>query len=91
MDLNVQNRKSSGTGHGWTGGQIVLWNCTVRRAIVQNPPGPHLNWAIGTVGDVTAASRYGDQPPGVFESTGTHVAEIPSLFEAQLRDRLGRR
>jgi hypothetical protein len=90
MDLNVQNRKSSGSGHGWAGAQILLWNCTVRRAILQNPPGPHLNWAVGTVGQVTNESRYGNQPLGVVESTGAHIQAIPSLFEAQLTDRLRR-
>jgi len=91
MDLNVQNRKSSGSGHGWAGSQIVLWNCTVRRAIVQNPPGPYLNWAIGTVGEVTHESRYGNQPLAVVESTGAPIRAIPSLFEAQLAERLRRR
>ncbi len=90
MDLNVINRTSSGTGHGWTGAQIVLWNCTVRRALVQDPPGPFTNWAIGTVGEVGHVSRYSTEAPAVFESNGTPIADLPSLFEAQRRDRRAR-
>jgi hypothetical protein len=42
------------------------------------------------VGEVTHESRYGNQPLGVVESTGAHIQAIPSLFEAQLADRLRR-
>jgi hypothetical protein len=88
MDLNVINRTSSGTGHGWTGAQNLLWNCTVRRALVQDPPGPFTNWAIGTIGEVGHDSRYSREAPAWFESTGTPIGEIPSLYRAQLQARL---
>ena len=88
MDINVQNRKASGTGHGWAGGQIMLWNCTSRRTILQNPPG-HISWAIGHTGTITNVGQYATEPLGVVQSQGTRITAIPSLYLAQLNDRLG--
>jgi hypothetical protein len=88
MDINVQNRKASGTGHGWAGAQIVLWNCTDRKTILQNPPG-HISWAIGHTGTITNVGQYATEPLGVVQSHGTKITAIPSLFLAQLSDRLG--
>jgi hypothetical protein len=90
MDLNVQNRRSSGSGHGWAGAQNLLWNCRARNMIVQNPPAPFTNWAIGCTGNITNLSRYATEPLGFVESKGTPIRAIPSLFEAQLKDRLKR-
>ncbi len=88
MDINVQNRRASGTGHGWAGGQIMLWNCTSRRTILQNPPG-HISWAIGHTGTITNVGQYATEPLGVVQSQGTRITAIPSLYLAQLNDRLG--
>jgi hypothetical protein len=86
---DVQNRLDSGSGHGWSGGQIMFWNCTASKMIVQDPPGDQRNWAIGckspvitNIGDWTPESR------GIVESQGTFIAAIPSLFQAQLNERL---
>ena len=76
-ELNV--RIHAGTGHGWTGANQVLWNCTARRIICQQPPTAQ-NWAIGCV----ARSRSGD---AYWESFGRHV-QPRSLYLAQLRERL---
>ncbi|NDP26124.1 MAG: T9SS type A sorting domain-containing protein [Flavobacterium sp.] len=88
---DVQNRLDLGSGHGWSGGQIMFWNCTAGKMIVQDPPGDERNWAIGckspvitNVGDVTSAELQ-----GVTESQGTFIVAIPSLFQAQLSERLG--
>jgi hypothetical protein len=88
---DVQNRLDLGSGHGWSGGQIMFWNCTAGKMIVQDPPGDERNWAIGckspiitNVGDVTSAELQ-----GITESQGTFIAAIPSLFQAQLSERLG--
>jgi hypothetical protein len=86
-DLDVQNRKASGTGHGWAGSQCVLWNLTGRKFVVQQAP-RHYNWAIGCKGVVTDDGNWHDGDPGVWESTGRFVTP-QSLYEKQLQDRLG--
>ncbi len=84
----VQNRTNSGTGHGWAGAQIMFWNCEGNRLILQDPEGDHTNWCIGYLGWVTGIGDLVTEPLGIVESTGTHIAAIPSLFMAQLNDRL---
>lgn len=83
---NVQNRKQSGSGHGWAGAQTLFWNCTANKFIVQQPP-QHFNWAIGCKGTVTATGDYHTGDPGIWESTGNFVPP-QSLYEKQLQDRL---
>ena len=36
--LQAINRGNSGSGHGWSGAQIVFWNCDAPVIIVQKPP-----------------------------------------------------
>jgi hypothetical protein len=85
-ELRVRNRKASGSGHGWVGAQIMLWNCRGGNIVVQDPQGPFTNWAIGCTGTVGAGND--GEPAGVIESSGTAIAAIPSLYLAQLNDRL---
>jgi hypothetical protein len=76
-----------GTGHGWTGGRIVCWNCKAGFLICQAPP-TSMNYMIGCIGP-----RHGGQyrrRDGHWESHGRHV-EPRSLYLAQLRDRLGQK
>jgi hypothetical protein len=89
QNLNVQNRLASGTGHGWAGSQIMLWNCTSNKTILQNPAGPHINWAIGHTGQITNVGQWITTTLGFVESQGNRIAAIPSLFLAQLSERLG--
>ncbi len=90
MDINVQNRRNSGGGHGWAGAQIMIWNSKSRKTILQSPPAPFESWAIGHIGQVTKDGQYStSERLGVVESQGTHIAAIPSLYLAQLNDRLG--
>lgn len=84
--LNLENRRSSGTGHGWAGAQNMLWNCTAATSTVQSPPG-HVNWSVGTKGNVTGVG-YFYTGQGYMESTGTFVAP-QSLYDRQLCERLG--
>ncbi len=77
--LNLVNRGTAGSGHGWTIGWGVLWNSTAANLNVQKPPGS-MNWAIGSKG-----RQAGD---GTFESLGAPVAP-GSLYLAQLCERLG--
>lgn len=86
---DVQNRLDSGSGHGWSGGQIMFWNCTAGKMIVQDPPGDERNWAIGCKStEITNVGDWTTELLGTIESKGTFIAAIPSLFQAQLNERL---
>ena len=45
--FSLSNRGRYGTGHGWAGAQMVLWNCRTQVAIVMAPP-TAMNFSIGT-------------------------------------------
>jgi hypothetical protein len=80
--IHVQNRKASGSGHGWSGAQIMFWNCYAYKGDieVESPPTAK-NWGIGCIGPKQTSGGY-------WESWGTHV--LPrSLYLQQLEDRLG--
>ncbi len=89
--IDLMNRGEMGSGHGWTIGWSVAWNCVARTFEIQQPPGAE-NWAIGCQGEaITGAMPFGNAPllpMGTFESLGTPVAPA-SLYLAQLRERLG--
>ena len=76
-DLIVTYR---GKGPGWTGANQVFWNCRAETIRCDAPP-TALNLAVGCA----AHHRLGD---GHWEF-GRVPAEPPSLYRAQLRDRLG--
>jgi hypothetical protein len=87
---DVQNRLDSGSGHGWSGGQIMFWNCTAGEMIVQDPPGDQRNWAIGCKSPtITNVGGWTTESLGVIESQGTFITAIPSLFQKQLNERVG--
>ena len=87
--MDVQNRLDMGSGHGWAGGQIMFWNCNAARMVIQDPPGDEINWSIGCVcPDITGVGDATTEPIGVIQSQGTHISAIPSLYIAQLNDRL---
>lgn len=86
--INIQNRTTSGTGHGWAGAQILFWNCDGTQMVIQDPPGDDRNWAIGcNIKEITNISMT-IAPLGLVESKGIHISAIPSLFKAQLKERL---
>jgi hypothetical protein len=91
--MDFRNRGSMGSGHGWTMGWGVAWNCEAKDYMIQNPPGA-MNWMIGCIGENKAAPRpFGKEPmlpKGIEDSTGKHV-EPQSLYLAQLKARLGER
>ena len=76
------NRNTAGSGHGWAIGWAVAWNCTAKTLEVQQPPGA-MNWCIGCTGELKKGSS-----PASFSSQGATVSP-PSLYLAQLRERLG--
>jgi len=89
--IDFMNRGIAGSGHGWTMGWAVAWNCIAKTYVIQNPPGA-VNWAIGCIGKREQTARLFDSQPvlpdGNFDSHGFPV-EIPSLYLAQLTERLG--
>ena len=89
--IDFMNRGEMGSGHGWTIGWAVAWNCTARRFINQNPPGA-VNWVIGSKGtrEQTAVPfhKLPLLPDGMYDSHGTPVAPL-SLYLTQLAERLG--
>jgi len=91
-EIEMRNRGSMGSGHGWTMGWGVIWNCTAKDFILQNPPGA-VNWMIGCVGQKQTAARPFDKEPklagGTVDSMGSPVGP-KSLYLTQLEERLGK-
>jgi hypothetical protein len=87
-EIRVQDRQWAGSGHGWAGAQQVLWNCTGKTIVVQQPPTAQ-NYAIGCIGEFVAGDWNKQAKPGVIDSAGQHVTPR-SLYLAQLEARLGR-
>lgn len=89
--IELRNRGSMGSGHGWSMGWGVIWNCVAKDYLVQDPPGAR-NWIIGSTGQRKAAPRpFGtgpELPGGTDDSPGVPV-EPKSLYLAQLAERLG--
>lgn len=84
----VQNRTSSGSGHGWAGAQNLLWNVDTAEWVLQAPTGA-MNWAVGIVGVQILGSFSPNEPDGRVDSPGLFVTPR-SLYLQQLEDRLGR-
>ncbi|MBR1869064.1 MAG: hypothetical protein IJ799_03250 [Bacteroidales bacterium] len=89
--LNVRDRGGSGTGHGWTGVNFVLYNCEASKLCVQSPWVTGQNWCIGCKGTKWAGSdsykdSLGPRPDGIWQSHGTKVSP-ESLYEDQLAKR----
>jgi hypothetical protein len=89
--LDFRNRGSMGSGHGWSMGWGVAWNCVADTYVIQQPPGAY-NWMIGCVGRSDPKPRPFAQEPNLAEGTkdshGTPVTP-QSLYLAQLAERLG--
>jgi hypothetical protein len=89
--IDFMNRGVAGSGHGWTMGWAVAWNCVADGYTIQSPPGV-MNWAIGCIGERQQIARLFDTTPvlpeGTFESHGTPVTP-QSLYLVQLSQRLG--
>lgn len=85
------NRGEMGSGHGWTIGWAVAWNCQAHFLVIQNPPGA-ANWAIGCTGllrTLPMPFTHGPKiPTGIVDHPAAPV-DPPSLYLAQLRQRLG--
>lgn len=83
--LSLHNRGNFGTAHGWTGTGFVAWNVDTgnQNAIICSDPPIGQNFAIGCNANVIG----GNHPAGYIEPANGEM-EIPSLYEAQLEERL---
>ncbi len=84
--IAIQNRWTWSDGAGWTGANLVIWNCTARGYKVQSPPTAQ-NWLIGSRGRILPpdfSTPLGNPPPYI-DSLGVAVA-TKSLYLAQLAD-----
>ena len=90
--IDFRNRGSMGSGHGWSMGWGVAWNCIAKDFVIQNPPGA-CNWMIGCIGESRLMPRPFDKEPnlpeGIKDSPGVRVTPN-SLYLSQLEERLGR-
>lgn len=90
--ITARWRGNSGSGHGWAGANMVIWNSIADAFEVQNPPTAQ-NWVIGAtggpvgIGDFRIDEFDGTIELGYADSTGAPVAPN-SLYIAQLRERL---
>jgi hypothetical protein len=90
--FEFRNRGVMGSGHGWSMGWGVAWNCVAKEYIIQNPPGS-ANWLIGSIGKSKLSPRPFDKgppnlPEGILDSHGVPVTP-QSLYLTQLAERLG--
>ena len=89
--IGFMDRGTAGSGHGWSIGWGVAWNCQAPGILMQLPPGS-MNMAIGCKGvpsaPTTAPGGSAPHPNGIFESLNTPVTPR-SLYLAQLCERLG--
>jgi len=89
--IDFRNRGEMGSGHGWTMGWGVAWNCVAQSFVIQDPPGV-MNWMIGCVGKSQPMPRPFDREPLLPEATKDSAGKPvtpQSLYLTQLAERLG--
>jgi len=90
--IDFMNRGAYGSGHGWTMGWAVAWNCKAQSFLNQRPPGT-ANWVIGSTGEQQKKAMPFNtepmEPEGIYDSHGVAVTPA-SLYLAQLAERLGK-
>ncbi|MXV14925.1 hypothetical protein [Hufsiella ginkgonis] len=89
-EINVQDRGKMGSGHGWSGANQVMWNCTVASAAVQDPWVSARNYSIGTQGKI-APGAIPDRNKATWEGQNKKGLTPKSLYMAQLMARKGKR
>ena len=83
-EIIIRNRGKAGSGHGWTMGWSVVWNCSAKSITIEQPPGV-TNWCIGSSGKYELDDK--SKNSWLFMK-GSSVTPA-SLYIAQLRARLG--
>src|SRR5207249_7638992 len=88
--IAIQDRGNSGTGHGHSGANQVIWNSTGTKnpgLIVQSPVTAQ-NWLIGSIGifSESTAGPVGFHTPALQDSAGVNVAtRSPSYHQLGAR------
>jgi hypothetical protein len=85
-EINVQDRGNWGSGHGWAGITQVLWNCSVKRAAIQNPWASGKNYCIGLQG-AKYEGRFTGRPDAEWEGQNEKGLQPQSLYLTQLKAR----
>lgn len=85
-EINIQDRGNWGSGHGWAGVNQVAWNCTAKRAAIQNPWVSGKNYCIGLKGG-RYEGRLTEKPSGEWEGQNKEGLQPSSLYLAQLKAR----
>ncbi|MEI6264368.1 MAG: hypothetical protein WCP74_04655 [Sphingobacteriia bacterium] len=85
-EIAIQDRGNWGSGHGWSGVNQVLWNCTVQKAVVQSPWVNGKNYAIGLQGE-KYEGRLKNKPDGEWEGQNKKGLTPASLYLSQLKAR----
>jgi hypothetical protein len=85
--INVQNRWTSGSGHGWAGANVVVWNSEANSFIMHAPPTAN-GWIVGSTGTINSGNCHlpaGVSCQGYRDSHGTRVivGGEDSLYQAQ--------
>ncbi|MFL5738786.1 MAG: hypothetical protein ACJ75B_01105 [Flavisolibacter sp.] len=85
-EINIQDRGNWGSGHGWSGVNQILWNCTAKRVAVQSPYVNGKNYCIGLQGE-KYGGRLKGRPDGEWEGKDRKGLQPVSLYKAQLEER----
>lgn len=85
-EINIQDRGNWGSGHGWSGVTQIVWNCTVKKAAVQNPWISGKNYCIGLKGE-KYEGRLKGRPDAEWEGQNNDGLQPASLYLAQLKAR----
>ncbi len=83
-EISIRNRGKAGSGHGWTMGWSVVWNCSAKNITIEQPPGA-TNWCVGSSGKYEVEDK--GKSAWLFMK-GSSVTPS-SLYQAQLAVRLG--
>jgi hypothetical protein len=85
-EINIQDRGNWGTGHGWSGVNQVIWNCSASKAAIQDPWVSGTNYVIGLAAK-KIQGRLAGRPQSEWEGSGGAGLQPASLYQAQLQDR----
>jgi hypothetical protein len=85
-EINIQDRGNWGSGHGWSGVTQIVWNCTVKKAAIQNPWVSGKNYVIGLKGE-KYEGRLKGRPDAEWEGQNKDGLQPASLYIAQRKAR----
>ncbi|TKC02308.1 hypothetical protein [Pedobacter cryotolerans] len=84
-EINIQDRGNWGTGHGWSGANQVLWNCTASKVAIQNPYVSGKNYAFSLNANLYDGRLKG-RPVGIVEGLNKKGLMPLSLYLKQVEE-----